>query len=443
MAKAEETKTVPKKLGGYPVRAVHVEVVAGRDAGKRVTSGTPDEGSERIRVGTAEGNELLLSDPTVSRFHVEIVRRADRLLLIDHRSTNGTRIGAVTLRGAECEIAPGASIIIGETTLSVSEGPVVMLELGSTTGFGGVLGRSAAIRRLTASLEKLAEKTAAVLLVGESGVGKEVAARALHEGGPRRSGPFVTLDCGAIAPSLFVGELMGHERGAFTGADFARPGVFERAHGGTLLLDEIGELPLEHQSALLGLLERRKVRRLGGRDELGFDVRVVAATNRDLKAAVNAGTFRLDLYFRLAVVTLHVPPLRDRVEDIPILVESFLREEGTSPASTPFSKEKLAELARHEWPGNVRELKNFVLATLATGEAPSIEATGKLGPSTAAGAALDSPYRQARKELLEGFEVAYLRRLLERSQGNVREAARIAEMDRSYLIELLSRHGLR
>lgn len=441
MAKAEETKTVPKKLGGYPVRAVHVEVVAGRDTGKRVAGGAPD-GSERIRIGTAEGNDLVLGDPTVSRFHVEIVRRADRLLIIDHRSTNGTRIGAVTLRGAECEIAPGVSIMIGETTLSIAEGPVVMLELGSSAGFGGVLGRSPSIRRLTASLERLAEKNAPVLLVGESGVGKEVAARALHEGGSRRSGPFVTLDCGAIAPSLFVGELMGHERGAFTGADLARPGVFERAHGGTLLLDEIGELPLEHQSALLGLLERRKVRRLGGRDEVGFDARVVAATNRDLKAAVNAGTFRLDLYFRLAVVTLHVPPLRDRVEDIPVLVDSFFREEGAT--SAPFSKEKLAELARHEWPGNVRELKNFVLATLATGEAPSIEAADKLGQkNTSPSAALDGPYRQARRELLEGFELAYLRRLLERSQGNVREAARIAEMDRSYLIELLSRHGLR
>ncbi|MBL8744706.1 MAG: FHA domain-containing protein, partial [Myxococcales bacterium] len=157
---AEETKTVPKKLGGYPVRAVRVEVAEGRDKGKRIDSGGSDDGSERIRVGTAPGNELLLSDPTVSRFHLEIVRRADRLLLVDHHSTNGTRIGPVTLRGAECEIAPGATVVVGETTLVVDEGRVVMLDLGSSAGFGGVLGRSPSIRRLTASLEKLAENDA-------------------------------------------------------------------------------------------------------------------------------------------------------------------------------------------------------------------------------------------------------------------------------------------
>ncbi len=398
-------------------------------------------------MGSAPGNDLALTDGTVSRFHLEIVRRADRIVIVDHRSKNGTRVGPVSLCGAEACVDPGATIAIGETRLLVSEGPVVTLELGAAGGFGGVLGRAPAVRRLAANLEKLAQKDASVLLVGESGSGKEVAARALHDASPRRDRPFVTLDCGAVSPTLFVSEIMGHERGAFTGAESTRVGAFERAHGGTLLLDEIGELPLEQQSTLLGALERRAVRRLAGKSEIPVDVRVLAATNRDLKGAVNAGTFRLDLYFRLAVVTLHVPPLRERAEDVPLLVEHFLREEGeTGALGEHFSREKLAELAAHDWPGNVRELRNFVQATLAIGEAPPIAALG--APESAASttwseATLDLRYRDARRKVTDEFEAAYLRRLLQRGGGNVREAARIAQMDRSYLIELLSRHALR
>lgn len=448
-----ETQTFEKKLVGYPVRAMRLEIVGGRDLGS-----TSTEGLDRIRIGTAEGNDLRLSDPTVSGFHAEIVRQADRISVIDHRSKNGTRIGPVVLRGSEASVDAGATIEIGETKLRIDEGNVVLLELGSPSGFGGVRGRSPAIRRLTASLGKLAQNVAPVLLVGESGSGKEVVARALHDESPRKERPFVVLDCGATSPSLFVSEIMGHERGAFTGAEQTRAGAFERANGGTLFIDEIGELPLEQQSALLGVLERKRVRRVGGRDEIPFDVRVVAATNRDLKGAVNLGTFRLDLYYRLAVVTLHVPPLRERTEDIALLVDHFLRDEGAEgPLARYFSPAQLGELTSHDWPGNVRELRNFVLATLAMGEAPvlgqardpSTSAPPNVAASSGEGGGgwseelLDARYRDARRRALDGFETAYLRRLLARSGGNVREAARIAAMDRSYLIELLSRHDLR
>jgi DNA-binding NtrC family response regulator len=439
----DETRTFPMKRGGFPVRALRVEVISGPDIGQAA-----DGSLDRIRVGTADGNDLALTDPTVSRFHLEVVRRDERIAVIDHGSTNGTRIGPVHLRAAEVSVDPGAVIEIGATRIRVEDGAVLMMDLGSVNGFHGVIGRSPAIRRLTASLEKLSSKDASVLLIGESGTGKEVLARAVHNAGNRKSGPLVTLDCGAISPSLFVSELMGHERGAFTGADRTRPGAFERAHQGTLFIDEVGELPLEMQTALLGVIERRRVLRVGAKSEVPVDVRVIAATNRDLKAAVNAGKFRLDLYFRLAVVTLHVPPLRERPDDISLLLEHFLREEGDlAPVETHFDASKIGELKKHDWPGNVRELKNFVLATLATGEMPAIQpltdvaasATGLAWPHSL----LDARYRDARRQLSESFEPVYLRRLMDRAQGNIREAARLASMDRSYLMDLLARHGFR
>jgi DNA-binding NtrC family response regulator len=284
-----------------------------------------------------------------------------------------------------------------------------------------------------------------VLLVGESGTGKELIARALHTQSSRADGPFVTVDCGALSPALVASELFGHEKGAFTGAAGRHDGAFSRADGGTLFLDEIGELPTALQAALLGALERKRIRRVGGRDEIPIDVRVVSATHRDLRAEVNAGTFRLDLYYRLAVVVLQVPALRERREDVPLLVEHFLREAGVEGGvAEVVPPDTMDALAAHAWPGNVRELRNFVEATLVMGEAPPLMGA----PSGPEGGdviehALVLGYKEARARVLDAFERRYCEPLLERAEGNVSRAARDARMDRTYLIKLLSKHGLK
>jgi len=285
-----------------------------------------------------------------------------------------------------------------------------------------------------------------VLLHGESGTGKELIARAIHERGPRHKKPFVTVDCGSLSPGLVASELFGHERGAFTGAERRHEGAFERANGGTVFLDEIGELSPSLQATLLGVLERRRFRRVGGSSELEVDVRVVSATHRDLRALVNAGQFRLDLYFRLAVVKLDVPALRLRSDDLELLIAHFLREAGSEASvESLFPKDTLASMRAYAWPGNVRELRNLVEATLAMGEAPPLDAL-QSADTPSSGAVLPGPeklYKDARAEVLQRFEHFYLSKLLELTKGNVSAAARHAKMDRSHLIELLQRHHLR
>jgi DNA-binding NtrC family response regulator len=237
-------------------------------------------------------------------------------------------------------------------------------------------------------------------------------------------------------------ELFGHERGAFTGAERQHVGAFERAHGGTLFLDEIGELPLALQTNLLGALERRRIRRLGARSEISVDVRVVSATNRDVRGDVNSGAFRLDLYYRIAVVTLRLPALRERVEDIELLVEHFLREAGYDGAVDQLiSSAAMRSLETHHWPGNVRELRNMIEATLAMGEPPPLQAAPLEGDALAP--LLPLTYKAARQQLLDQFEARYLAALLARTEGNVSRAAREAQMNRSHLIELLHRHRLK
>ena len=236
-------------------------------------------------------------------------------------------------------------------------------------------------------------------------------------------------------------ELFGHERGAFTGADRQRVGAFERAHGGTLVLDEVGELSGELQTSLLGVLERRRFQRLGGSEEISVDVRVIAATHRDLYSEVNEGRFRLDLYYRLAVLRLEIPALRDRRPDIPLLVEHFLDELGVEDRERHFPAERIEQLMAHHWPGNVRELRNVVEATVAMGRPTT------LGPPRPRGAglvvAVEEPYGEARARVLEAFEKRYLTHLLKSAEGNVSEAARRGRMNRSHLFTLLRRHGLK
>ncbi|MEQ9077055.1 MAG: sigma 54-interacting transcriptional regulator [Sandaracinaceae bacterium] len=430
-----------------PLQALRVVVVDGAQAGETVE--IEDEG---LHIGSAEGNDLRLSeDPTVSRFHVELTRREDGILVQDNGSTNGTFLGQARIERAV--VPPGTELRVGRTAIRVEDGTRVSVEIALEEELGALKGTNPSMRKLFARVRKAAASDVPCLLVGESGTGKELFARAVHEHSKRADGPFVVVDCASLTPTLVASELFGHEKGEFTGADRRHQGAFERADGGTIFLDEIGELPEQLQPNLLGVLERRRFRRLGGRDEIEVDVRVVSATNRDLRAEVNAGTFRLDLYYRLAVVRFAVPSLRERPEDIPILIEHFLREAGeTAPMGEVVPPAVMAGLQRHHWPGNVRELRNYVEATVAMGETPELEAglsqggdpgVAASGPSIPVNAVLDLPYKEARANVLQQFEAHYLPHILERADGNVSQASRDCAMDRSHLWDMLRKHKLR
>ncbi|MBI2377409.1 MAG: sigma 54-dependent Fis family transcriptional regulator [Deltaproteobacteria bacterium] len=445
------SRTVAHHVPTVPVRRLRAQVLSGPDAGRGHVAA-----ADTITVGTAPGNDLVLTDETVSGYHLELRCEQNRILATDHGSTNGTRLGAVWIERAA--IPPATVLMLGRTELRIEDEGTVDCEILGGDHLGQVRGRSSVMRRLLATVDRAARSDTSVLLIGETGTGKEVLARALHEASPRRERPFETVDCGALIPTLTASELFGHERGAFTGAEQQHVGAFERAHGGSVFLDEIGELPPSIQVMLLGVLERRVMKRLGGKNAIPVDVRVVAATNRDLREEVNKGTFRQDLYYRIAVLTLRVPPLRERLDDIPLLVEHFLREDGYSgPIEAVIGPSVLASLSSHRWPGNVRELRNFVAVARAMGEAPALSGedagasrpkageTGELGVEIQLrGLENQRPlYKELREVVVRKFEEIFLAHLMERTRGNVAKAAREAEMDRNYLTQLLDRHGLR
>jgi DNA-binding NtrC family response regulator len=303
-----------------------------------------------------------------------------------------------------------------------------------------VAAASSAMRRVLELLEPLARAEVTVTLIGETGTGKDVLARTIHQLSPQRSGPFVVFDCGAVASNLAESELLGHERGAFTGAVGAHAGAFERAHGGTLFLDEIGELPLDLQTRLLRLLGNSSVRRVGGTQDRPFDVRIVAATNRDLQLEVAAGRFRQDLYFRLAAAVVQVPPLRDRAEDIPVLVARLLEDLG-HPEIT-LTREALDCLASRHWPGNVRELKNTLACAVAFLDGELLEARHLVVPAPAA-------ERKASEQVdqfplggirLECIERAAIEQTLRLTAGNKSRAAELLGIAPSTLYEKLKKY---
>jgi DNA-binding NtrC family response regulator len=422
-----------QRPGVQVVTSLRVEVVDGPDRGSHAVGG------DTLSVGTARDNGLVVGDFTVSRYHLEVAARPGGIMVTDLGSTNGTYVGAVRIERAV--VPPGTLVTLGGTTIRFDD--AVRRTVPAITAvheLGGMIARSPAMLRLFADIERVATTPSSVLIVGESGTGKEGVAEALHARSGRTGQPLVTIDCGALASALLASELFGHEKGAFTGADRVHAGAFERAGAGTVFLDEIGELPSADQSSLLGVLERRRFRRVGGTAELELGARVIAATNRDLRAEVNNNRFRHDLYHRLAVVVLRLPPLRDRREDIPPLVEHFAKELGASgPIEQVFGAEVLARWQRHPWPGNIRELRNAVEAALVVGPMAhleqALEAHGGEQPL--------APYKDARAEVVREFEHGYLVRLLAEADGNVSQAARAAKMDRSHLIDLLHRHGLK
>jgi DNA-binding NtrC family response regulator len=399
-------------------------VLKGADKGKALTLER-----EEVVVGTSPSADLVLTDPTVSGYHLSVRATSQGYLVRDLESRNGSRIDG--RRFGSIFVEPGDAIELGATRLRLeATRDVVSLRLTEEATFGGLLGRSVAARRLFALLESVTRTDSTVLLSGETGTGKDLAAGAIHELGPRAQGPFVVFDCGAVNPNLIEAALFGHEAGAFTGAVGRRAGVFEDANGGTLFLDEIGELPKAQQVKLLRLLEARQVRRLGGAKTIGFDVRIIAATNRNLKEEINRGLFREDLYYRLNVIGITLPPLRERAEDIPLLAGRFWRElTGDEDAELPDGL--LETFLLHRWPGNVRELRNRVERAFAS---KTTEITG-LHPEA-------PTYRVAKDAAMAEFARSYLSGLMARAGGNVSEAARQAQMDRVHLIKLLRDHDL-
>jgi DNA-binding NtrC family response regulator len=441
-----ETQLSPR-TGEHVVSTLRVEVVDGPDRGRFVVGG------DVVSVGTARDNALPVADFTVSRYHLDVSVKPGGILVTDLGSTNGTYIGAVRIERAI--VPPGTLLRLGGTTIRFDDAvrrTVPAPAADAPREVAGMIAVSPQMLRLFADIERIAVTPTSVLIVGESGTGKERVAQALHARSSRAGSPLVTIDCGALSSSLLASELFGHERGAFTGADRQHKGAFERAEDGTVFLDEIGELPGADQSALLGVLERRRFRRVGGSAELDLEARVIAATNRDLRAEVNTGRFRQDLYHRLAVVVLRLAPLRERREDIPVLVEHFARELGAAGSiEDVFGSDQLARWQKHPWPGNVRELRNAVEAALVVGPQPTASdpAPGPAGPAFAPGLAVDDadqpilPYKDQRAAVVRDFERAYLARLMAQAAGNVSHAARLAKMDRSHLIDLLHRHGLK
>ena len=350
---------------------------------------------------------------------------------------------------ARAVVPAGTQLRLGDTTLTVEDaGSAVAPPPTDVPRSTDLVGDSDAIREVARLVHRVARVDSSVLIQGETGTGKEVIARAIHEASPRRDHELVVVDCGSLPGSLIASILFGHEKGAFTGADQRRAGAFERAAGGTVLLDEIGELPLDVQPALLGVLERRAFTRVGGAQPIDVDVRVLAATHRDLRAEVNAGRFRADLYYRLAVAKILIPPLRERVEDIEPLVAHFVQRLTGVAELGPLAG-AIDQLRAHPWSGNVRELRNVVEAALVMGELDLGGGPGGSGSSTHLAQPLGTApgaiaaYRDARAAALAHFEAAYLKNLIERAGGNASEAARIARMDRPYLLTLLRKHGLR
>jgi DNA-binding NtrC family response regulator len=430
------THVVGRRRDAFTFRRLRLRVLQGPNQGVVVE----DRGGE-LSCGTAPDNALVLSDPTVSRYHFTISATPRGALLKDLGSTNGVVLSGCRIDSAW--IDPGLTMLVGLSTLRFEDGDAEIAEpLSRDDRFGRALGTSVAMRRIFQMLPRIASSDSTVLIEGETGTGKTLVADAIHQASPRAARPFSVVDCGAIPPTLIESELFGHEKGAFTGAAAARVGAIEAAAGGTVFFDEVGELPLDLQPRLLRVIEDRTIKRVGGRDPLKVDVRVIAATNQDLRSAVNRGSFRADLYYRLNVASLHLPPLRERREDIPMFVETFYAQYAGHPGAP---QALIDELARHDWPGNVRELRAAVERAVLLGDRALWSSLDDVTRGVAPPADVfddAASFRVAKEHAVARWERGYLEELLRRHGGNLSRAARAARMDRTHLRELGRRYHL-
>ncbi len=451
-----ETLFIAGRATGRRLRTARLLVVDGADRGK----GFAME-KTRCVMGRSGVCEMVLADRSVSATHAEIEAVEEGWVLRDLGSTNGTFIGDVRVR--EVVLPLGARFRVGATTLQIDPGAgAIDIPLSEGDRWQELVGRSVPMRQVFAELEKVAPLDVTVLVTGETGTGKELVARALHRESRRAAGPMVVQDCSALPKDLVESILFGHERGSFTGANERRAGCFEQAHKGTVFLDEVGELDLGLQPKLLRVLENREVRRVGGAQSVPVDVRVIAATHRDLRAMAGAGTFREDLYYRLGVLTIELPPLRARREDIPLLARHLLTafcERNPGVSAKAFTDGALERLTGMPFPGNVRELRNVVERAASLADGAEIGADDLLpvragrmaavAPATAASQAIVSedllamPFKDAKARVLESFEPQYLAAMLKRHGDNITRSATAAGLTRYHLRELCKRYGLR
>ncbi|MFP4599646.1 MAG: sigma 54-interacting transcriptional regulator [Persicimonas sp.] len=424
-----------------------------------------------ITIGTREDQDIPLDDDTVSRSHCRVVQDGEHTLVVDDGSTNGTYVNGVQVR--EAFLAPGSVLGVGNTQIRFN--PVdeeIAITPSTAERLGDIVGKSVKMREIFGIIEKIAPTGATVIIEGETGTGKEVVARTIHQLSARSDEPFIVFDCGAVPENLIESELFGHEKGSFTGAVMTRKGLFEMAEGGTIFLDELGELALELQPKLLRVLEQREVRRVGSNEPIPVNVRVIAATNRSLAEEVEEGRFREDLFYRLSVVRLLLPPLRDRIEDIPLLSRHFLTSSGFNRDDqgefklTNFSREALEALCDYDWPGNVRELVNIIerACSFSRGDCIGLDdLPGYLTGDGDGGLQLqpgrtnaredyedvprrselnEMPFKEAKEEWIASFETDYISTLLARHNGNISSASREADIDRKYFRKLMHKHDI-
>lgn len=408
---------------------------------------------EEFSIGSGKQNDLVLADTTVSKRHCEISMSENGYRIRDLDSTNGTYVQGIRI--ATAFLNPGAEFQIGKTHIifcPLQESRDI--PLSTNEAFGGMLGRSTAMRRIFHLAETYAPTDATIMITGETGTGKEIMAEEIHKHSPRAKKPYIVIDCASMARELIESELFGHVKGAFTGANADRQGAFEIADGGTVFLDEIGDLSQELQPKLLRVLEKREIRRVGDNRIRKINVRIICATNRRLDEEVNAGRFREDLYYRLSVVQIELPPLRRRKEDIPLLAKRFLTDLHGNDAMNQVLHfdETMEVLKRHDWPGNVRELRNLIeVAFYASSRPVDLSAFLGLGrfmpqikdrdeePSFTA----DRPFKDAKNDLIEDFERGYLQDLLNRNGSNISQSAREAGIERAYLQRLIRKYDLK
>jgi DNA-binding NtrC family response regulator len=402
-------------------------------------------GARPVVVGAHASCDLVLADPQVSRRHAELAVVPEGIRIKDLGSTNGTWWQGTKV--GDAVVPSGATVQFGGTPVRIAASEAMSLPPSEATEFGAMAGNSVAMRELFAVLEMAAPTDATVLIEGESGTGKELAARAIHEASGRARGPFVVVDCSAITESLLDSHLFGHVRGAFTGADRDRRGAFVEASGGTLFLDELGELPLPAQAKLLRVLEAQTVQPVGADKPVPVDTRVVAATHRDLSRMVAAKEFRFDLFYRLAVVHVALPPLRERLEDLPHLIATFYLRRGVEPG--PIDGDNLERMRRHGWPGNVRELRNVLERAwaLSGANARFRELRLWLDPQAAQpqlSEVVDTalPFKEAKERWNDHFERRYIAMVFGTHGNNVTRASEHAGLSRRHFRELLYKHGI-
>ncbi|UCD70679.1 MAG: sigma 54-dependent Fis family transcriptional regulator [Syntrophobacterales bacterium] len=414
-------------------------VIAGTDLQKTFAI----EG-KKVTIGSQEDNHCILNDPTVSRHHAVIEETGKGYILRDVGSTNGTHLNGIRIKEAYLEY--GSIIGLGNTQLQFVplEGRVE-IPPSEEDCFGDVFGRSLEMRRIFTMLKKISPSDITVTIEGETGTGKELVARGIHSHSQRAEGPFVVIDCGSISKNLIESELFGHERGAFTGATQTRRGAFEIADGGTIFIDEIGELGLEMQPKLLRVLEQREVRRVGGTEVFKVNVRVIAATNKDLVSEVQKGRFREDLFYRISVVRIHLPPLKEKGEDIPLLAQQFARElteRYRGGGEVTVSAEALEILRHYHWPGNVRELKNVITRAMAMGNERVLQLRDFIMPLPSEGRPRTPSLDSLIGKTLEEIEKAAIMKTLKAHGGNKSAAARVLGIAYSTLYEKIKKYGL-